>query len=410
MTAGILGAVLALAAAVPNGPGAASGVAPGIAALDARVEALRRQERGNAAPAAPEMAARLDAFGREYLAAGAIDRAIELFGEAVARDPDNGVALADLTLAYLKNGDREFAEFYLDLARQSTHRVEPSPAVYEALGDAYEADNRLDDALDAWEEARRLGDRSAALSRRIARVRTDWAYSHGQGFRATDHFEIYFDHRIADSLVDLIAGFLEKTLPEESEFFRAPLPGPTIVILYEGRRFFELREMPDWVGGSYDGKIRVPIDLGRPPDEALLGLLRHELAHAFLARLSRRSAPGWLQEGLAQYVEGRRIEPAAVAATLEKSPGDVLSDLETALGQRADRAAARRAYMLALSFVEFLSARIGTAGVVCIADDLGNGFSLDDAFERQVGLSPRAAETAWRSALGSARRANVRRS
>jgi hypothetical protein len=378
---------------------AAAAMAGDVAALDARLDALRRAESGRHPPGREEMAARLTALGSDYFAAGSIDRAIELLSEAVARDPENGVALADLTVAYLRNGDREFAEFYLNLARQSAHRVEPSADVYAALGNAYEAENRLDDALEAWEEARRLGDRSEGLARRIARVRTDWAYSHGQRFHATDHVEIYYDRRIADSLAELVGDSLEKALPDESRFFLADLPGPTIVILYEGRRFFELREMPDWVGGSYDGKIRVPIDLGRQPDEAFLGLLRHELAHAFLSQISRGRAPGWLQEGLAQFIEGRRVEPAAAAATFAESPTDVLTTLEAALGQRADRTAARRAYALSLSFVQYLGSRAGMSGVVCLAADLGQGRGLDDAFERQFDESSRAMEAAWLSSL-----------
>jgi tetratricopeptide (TPR) repeat protein len=399
----VFAAVLAVCwAAVPA-------IAGDLSALDARLDSLRRAEAGAHAPDREEMAERLTALGSEYFAAGSIDRAIELFSEAVARDPDNGVALARLTVAYLRKGDREFAEFYLNLARQSAHRVEPTADTYVALGNAYEAENRLDDALEAWEEARRLGDRSDALARKISRVRADWAYSHGQRYRATDNFEIYYDRRIADSLTAFVGDSLEKALPEESRFFLDELSGSTIVILYEGRRFFELREMPDWVGGSYDGKIRVPIDLGRPPDEALLGLLRHELAHAFLARLSRGRAPGWLQEGLAQFVEGRRVDPSTAASTFAEKPTDILTTLEAALGQRADRAAAHRAYTLSLSFVEFLASRVGSSGVVCLAADLGQGRDLGDAFERQFGASPRSMEAAWLSSLQGAASLRARR-
>jgi len=376
---------------------AASAFAADVGALDARLDALRRAEAGPHPPGREEAAVRLTELAREYLGEGSIDRAIELLSAAVARDPDNGIALADLTIAYLRHGDRAFADFYLNLARQSAHRVEPDAETYVALGNAYEADNRLDDALEAWDEARRLGDRSDVLARRISRARADWAYSHGQRYRATDAFEIYFDPRIGRSIVDFVGDSLENALPDERRFFLGDLAGPIVVILYEGRRFFEMREMPDWVGGSFDGKIRVPIDLARPPDEALLGLLRHELAHAFLARLSHARAPGWLQEGLAQFVEGRRVDAATAAASFAESPLDILTALESALGQRADRGAARRAYALSLSFVEYLGDRNGLAGVVCIASDLGRGFDLDEAFERQFGASPQALESAWLS-------------
>jgi tetratricopeptide (TPR) repeat protein len=360
---------------------------------------LRREQRSATPPGEAEISARLTDVGVRYLETGHVAPAIELLSEAVSRDPDNGVALASLTLAYVKHGDVEFAEFYLDLARQVARRKNPDPAVYVALGDVYEAQNRPEDALAAWEQARTLGDASVELLRKIARAQSDWAFSHGQKYFSGSRFEFFFDPSISESLVRMLDEFLERASVEEARFFMRELASDQVVIVYGGRRYFEFSETPDWVGGFYDGKIRLPLEAGSEPSEALFGLLRHELAHAYLREISGRRAPSWLQEGLAQYVGGRRVDPAFVEPFLSNMPADFLENSEGFFRQRTDREQARAAYALSLSFIQFLSARGGPGSVVCLAEELGQGRTLRESFLDLYRDTPASIEAAWRADL-----------
>jgi tetratricopeptide (TPR) repeat protein len=359
---------------------------------------LRADERSSRAPSPEEYSHRLNAIGVVYLEAGDLPRSIELLTEAATRDPDNGVALANLSYAYLKNDDLEFAEFYLDLARHSRRASEPPPEFYVALGNIYETLHRIDDAIAAWEEARGLGADGAGLDRRIRHAQTEWAYSHGQSYLAGQHFQVFYDSGIPSAAAETVERILERAADAEAEFFLAPAPQGQVVILYEGRRYFAMLDTPDWVGGFYDGKLRIPIERESAPDERIEGLLGHELAHAYLHRVSQGRAPAWLQEGLAQYVEGRRTDRRELQR-IGARPGGFLDSSTDAFHQRTDRDHARRAYALALSFVEFLARRGGPESAVCLAYSLGAGKTIDAACEENFGAPLSGLERQWIASL-----------
>ena len=321
-----------------------------------------------------------------------------LLEESVARDPENGDALAWLTLAYLRNGDLEFAAFYLDQALHSSARVEHAEPVWEAIGNLCEQRGRLDDALEAWEQARRLKGSDPDLNAKIEHTRREWAYGHGQRFFAGDEFEFYFDPSIDMPTVESIDRYLHENAANQAAFFMVPLKTPQIVILYRDRSYFRLVETPDWVAGFFDGKIHVPLDEAGGVSEMFLALLSHELAHAFLREVGAQRAPAWLQEGLAQFVEGRRVD-RALAASVAPREGSWIFDSDGDFHQRLDRDRARRAYILSLSFVQFLVQRFGQTALVCFIRDLGGGATLAAASLDNLGADVFKIESEWLSAV-----------
>jgi hypothetical protein len=89
-------------------------------------------------------------------------------------------------------------------------------------------------------------------------------------------------------------------------------PGqPIPVILLSRESYYDATGAPAWSGGQYDsfdGRVRIPIAglsaaLTPDVDQTLV----HELTHSFVNDLSGGAAPRELHEGLAQYMEGRRI-------------------------------------------------------------------------------------------------------
>ena len=114
------------------------------------------------------------------------------------------------------------------------------------------------------------------------------------------------------------------------------------IVLYEGVQFHDVTRVHGWVTGLYDGKIRLPLGSGLPSGAALEQLVVHEYAHAAIHELSRGRTPRWLQEGLAQYLEGVRVDP------LLRGPGGLtLGGLEALIGD-PDPARARVGYDIAL--------------------------------------------------------------
>ena len=366
------------------------------------LDALRREIAGPHPPPLPEQSRRLAGIGKRYLEAGDEARAIELLSEALADDPDDSAAAAALTLAYVRHGDLEFAEFYLEEAIQ-TSRMHPGDAnVFRELGELYAERNRTSEALRAWEEALRLGGDDPSIRARMAKLRRDWAYGHGQQYLEGSDFEVFYDPGVSVDAVESTLRFLDGRRTDLAGFFDGPLATLPVVILYQGRRYFTWMDTPDWVGGVYDGRIHVPV----PPDgaeaESYRGLLSHELAHAFITEISRGRAPGWLQEGVAQYVEGKRISAEEAAKSLAVIPFESVSALSSSFTQRTDRDRARAAYRLALFCVEELVRARGPAAVSCILRDLGDGAPVEAAIRAETGTPLAALESGWRTALRGA--------
>jgi tetratricopeptide (TPR) repeat protein len=383
---------LALRAAPPSDPAAA---------LARDLAALRR----NSAAVAPEtdaaraLAAELGRIGKGYLDLGETGRAVELLEEAYGWDEENGLVLAALTLAYVRQENFSFARFYLELAERRAPRAPPD--VYASLGEIYEALNRLDDAVLAWEQFERLAGGDPRILRRLARARAELSLTRGQRVLQSPDFSIFSDEGIALDDVERVASRLAESYRAQSAFFGRRFDAPQVVVLYGGREYFSLVSIPDWVGGVFDGKIRVSMDPGQGVTPALEGVLSHELAHALVRSVSSDRAPGWLHEGIAQWLEGKRISARELheAFSSGRKPAS-LSEMDGSLGRRSDRATARALYAEALGLVEYLIQTHGSGAVVCVLRDLADGRTVAEALRAQAGATPEELVAAWRRWAG----------
>lgn len=138
-----------------------------VAALHRRAESVKP-----GTPEARELAESLAVLGRLFLAEGETGRAIELLGEAYGFDEENGLTLAELTLAYVRSGDFESARFYLQRAEPRATRAPPE--VYGVLGDVYDGFHRLEDAVTAWSEFARFGGQDPNSWRAWPAPATSW--------------------------------------------------------------------------------------------------------------------------------------------------------------------------------------------------------------------------------------------
>ena len=368
--------------------------------LEKRLAAARRHAE-RAQPGSPEgkaVAAELSDLGAAYLERSDTGRAIELLEEAWGWNSEDGLVLARLTLAYVLAEDYSFARFYLDLARDEKPRAPPD--AYAILGGIYYSRNRLDEAVLAWEQFERLGGEDPATLTRLARARAEMSLSRNQRFREIGDFLFSYDATLSLALVERAAESLTAAERELSAFFGTRLPGKQAVILYEGRRYFALVSVPDWVSGAFDGKIRVTVDPEAGVAPELPMVLAHELAHAFVRRASRDHAPGWLHEGLAQWWEGKRMLPAELRAALTGRTLRTLSEMEGSLSRKPDPGAVRDAYVEALGLIEYLMLVRGPGAVACLVRDLGEGTDLESALRAETGFTEADLLAGWKNWAG----------
>lgn len=392
----VLGAVAA--GFLARVPPSQTGVAPQTTERDreAAVAAILRRAE-TATPGAPEarrLSSELAEIGGGYLRRGDSGRAIELLGEAYALDEGNGAALAELTLAYARQEDLEAAAFYLRLAED---RGGGTPATYASIGEFFYDRHRLEEAAAAWGEAARLGGQDPELLRRLARSRDELAAARGQRSLSSENFAIFAEPAIPDSLLRRAADDLEAAHRTQAAFFGAPLSRSQVVVLYGGRSYFALASVPDWVSGVYDGKIRVALRAHAEDSAALAEVLAHELAHALMRQASGDRAPAWLHEGVAQWLEGRRISREEVRAEMRRHGARTIDELEGRFPGAMDRAQARALYAQSLSLLQYLVAQRGEGAVTCLVARLREGDSFPEALRAETGLAVHDLFAGWRS-------------
>jgi tetratricopeptide (TPR) repeat protein len=167
-------------------------------------------------------------------------------------------------------------------------------------------------------------------------------------------------------------------------------PTPPLVILgYGDDRFHTAWGVPEWTGGFFDGKIRIPISVAAEGGALLDRVLLHEVAHAAIhSAAPGRHVPVWLHEGAAQWAEHGGLAPGAFGLAR-----DALRDGSWAPIGRLDGSfmglgaeAAAVAYAEAAVAVAWLMQTHGRGVFEAVIREIGAGADADAAFRRHLNM------------------------
>ena len=168
-------------------------------------------------------------------------------------------------------------------------------------------------------------------------------------------------------------------------------PETTIpVILFSQQAYHDASGAPAWSGGQFDqldGRVRIPIGgltASLTPD--MDGVLIHELTHAFINDITRGTAPRAIHEGLAQYMEGKRID-------------ELLTNDQLAMLASGRAGGVGGYYMYALTWVEFLIRQCSMGGMEEVLFEMGETGSVDAAFEAVHGRTYKEMMKYWQDDL-----------
>ncbi len=332
---------------------------------------------------------------RDRLASGDAVGALRLLVQAQRRDPSSLAAAQSLVEAYLALGNAAAAR---DAARQALTLDARNPRTLALLGDALAA---LGDRAGAEAEYRRSLQLhpDPAVAGKLAEASPTPARPTGGA-----QFRLRFDGSINQPLG---AAVLEALGSAHAEFTRrlggSPSEPITAVLLTE--EAFQAQRPPLWAAGVNDGTIRVPVrglDVVTPE---LVTVLRHELAHSFVTARTGGNCPTWLQEGVAQWLEGgdpARGDAALVALATRAGLVPLIS-LEGPFQALSDQRATL-AYAQSLSVVAFLLRTRGEGGLARLLSALGDGLPSEEALPVALALSYPELQKEWERALSAATR------
>ena len=138
------------------------------------------------------------------------------------------------------------------------------------------------------------------------------------------------------------------------------------------------------MGAINDGKLRIPIEGVSSMTPELSRVLKHELAHSFIADITHNRCPTWLNEGVAQAVEPKSSAShgQALAQLFGSSSQIPLNALEGPFNSFSTYQAVV-AYAESLAAVEYIRDTYGMSDVVRILERIGQGSSAEAALDRK---------------------------
>jgi tetratricopeptide (TPR) repeat protein len=337
---------------------------------------LEGEVRGGGAKASERAGLAHHAASQFELAHGDLDHALSDERAAVNYLPDQPTLLMNVAYVYLKRSEFKQALEYLDRAK----RLAPENAdVYKLGGWAYYGMNRPEQAVLEWKKSQAIrpdAEVQAALEKALRDKQEEENYRENE----TTHFQLRYNGTAEPALAREVLRTLEGHFQQiESELNYTP-PEPIGVILYTQQGFADITRAPGWVGALNDGRIRVPVQGLTSVNSELSRVLRHELTHSFIQQKTHGRAPTWVQEGVAQWMEGKRSdENAAVLVQIyDQGQAAPLGKLEGSWMNLPEEVV-RYAYAWALANVEYVVQTQGMSDVVRILDGISEGSSTEEA-------------------------------
>ena len=212
-------------------------------------------------------------------------------------------------------------------------------------------------------------------------------------------FRIRYDGGVNEPLGMAVLDVLSQAYVEYARRLGFAPDDPVTVVLQMGTAFQE-GGAPEWAAGTNDGSIRVPVQGVDAPSPRLVRVLRHELAHSFIAARTGGNCPTWLQEGISQWLEGG--DPARqdglVASATAAGRMLPLSTLEGPF-QSLPAADVPLAYAESLSAVAHILRTRGEPGVGRLLASLGDRLPSEEALPVALALSYPEFQKSWETHL-----------
>jgi tetratricopeptide (TPR) repeat protein len=313
--------------------------------------------------------------GITALDAGQLKKAVELFEQCHAAVPTEPVFTSNLAEALARLASSEFDS---------------------------DAEQRRLRAIEHMTRAVELAPQREDLKRRLEQMKSLVQSEAGMWTDETEHFQLSYDGARSELLggASVLTNALESAYQQYGElfgFYPVENGRPKIrVVLYRRDGFHEATGMGHWAGGLYDGTVRVPVDDLKREKSALVRVLRHELAHAFIHSAGGSGVPGWLNEGIAQRLEFDSMAQAqttleAARKALHGATLIPLTSLAGALGDLKDEAKIGQAYRQAIAFVGWIERQYGDRVPYQLVAQSKQG-GVARAFESATGV---ALDVAW---------------
>ncbi len=332
--------------------------------------------------------------------------AVEQLRESIRLDPNNTQAKDNLGRIYLNKAYDAYKRHQTSEALEAINQalaINPNFAqAYALQGDIEYASQHLKEAKNSWNQAIKLDPSQPDIAKKLSQVT--------QELPVESDFEqisqAYFDVRYQEGLEPSVGFDVRDILADArrqigSDFSYWP-KHKLVVLVYSSESFHRLRQQtPEWVGGQFDGKIRVPLPNGQTNLAMVKQILFHEYTHALVYDLTNGLCPTWLNEGLAEY-EGRTQNQGPLtqlAGAFQQERLVPWNDLSEEFSSTLPADTVALGYQESYSITRYLIERSGFWRMRRLLKALGEGQAWVEAVPREYNLKLNTIERNWREWL-----------
>ena len=332
--------------------------------------------------------------GWEAIQRGDGEKAASSFRAVLASNPADPGGLTGAGIAAHLLGRPDQAISYLKRAVQADPNYVHASYV---LGQIAYGQGDLDLAIKSYERVVKLAPGSPSIYQTLEAWKKEAALHNTFAARPTARFTVMFEGPEQQAIAARVSTVLEAAYARIGSTLNTYPADTVTAILYTKQQFRDITKSPSWAAAAYDGRIRIPV-LGALKNPAELDrVVTHEYVHALVQQMFPR-VPGWLNEGLATYLEPG--DHSWLTTRLRRAGGMIpLSSLDQAFNT-ANGDEALLAYAQSYVGVRVLADRLG-ANFPVFLQYVSNGTALDQAL-LLFNVTPADVEREW-SAFARAR-------
>ncbi len=321
-------------------------------------------------------------IGKKLVEQRKYDDAADKFDLARELAPDNPIYGVLRGVAFYSGKRYEAALYEFNRARKlGGDTVE----ILFYSGKTYYDQGNLAAALECWESAIKISPANKTIQELAARARKEYDIEAKMDQGYSSRFTITYDTESRSNIAGAILDVLESAYNKISADLEYFPKSRTQVIIYTNKDYRMIADGPDWSGGMYDGKVRLPVGGAVEMTPMLRSVLYHEYTHAIVHDLAGNNCPFWLNEGLAEY-EGRtqfNTPMASLGQAITNNAFLPFSVLERPTAAMSSKDA-QLAYQQSYAMVNFVIASYGWPKIIQILINLGLGMTITESVNKAL--------------------------
>lgn len=313
---------------------------------------------------------------------GNVDQSRQYFETALRFKPDSATILTYYSAVLARTGNARDALSYAERAVRSNPN---SADAYTMLGYAQFVTDHTKDAIGSWQRSLALRP-DAAVQRFLDKAQREQTAESEFTQHESSHFVLHYEGKeSSEALRNQIVSVLESDYDDLVRDLGTPPHDNILVTLYTETAFFDVTHAPSWAGALYDGKLRIPISGLTEVTPELARVLKHELSHAFISKLSGGRCPPWLNEGIAQFLEPKNLgSDGRELALLYKAQKNLPFNVLEGSFMRLSGTVAYIAYAESLAAVTYIAESYGLSEIPRILERISQGSSTEAALRASL--------------------------